>query len=88
MRIKEGYIIKKLGDGYVVVPVGEASKDFNGVIRLNNAGAFLWQSIQDGADNRQKLLQAMYDRYEDLDEETAGKDLDEFLKIIAFAMEK
>ena len=88
MRIKEGYIIKKLGDGYVVVPVGEANKEFNGVIRLNNAGAYLWQNIQNGADSRQKLLQAMKDRYDDLDEETAGKYLDEFLRIIDFAMEK
>ena len=34
MRIKEGYVMNKLGDGYVVVAaVGEASNDFNGVIR-------------------------------------------------------
>lgn len=88
MRIKEGYIIRKLGDGYVVVAVGEAGREFHGVIRLNDAGAFLWQSIQDGADSRQKLLQAMIDRYDDLDEETAGKDLDEFLENVAFAMEE
>lgn len=54
MRIKDGYIIKKLGIGYVVVTVGEASKDFNGLIRLNPSGAFLWQSILDGADTRKK----------------------------------
>ena len=88
MRIKEGYVIKKLGDGYVAVTVGEASKDFNGVIRLNTAGAFLWQSIQEGADTRQKLIQTMTERYDDLDEEAAGKDLDEFLENIAFALEE
>ena len=87
MRIKEGYIIKKLGDGFVVVTVGEASKDFNGVIKLNAAGAFLWESIQSGADSRQALMQAMKERYDDLDEETAGKDLDEFLESVAFALE-
>ena len=88
MRIKEGYVINKLGDGYVVVTVGEASNDFNGVIRLNAAGAFLWQSIRDGADSRQALFHAMKERYDDMDEETAGKDLDEFLEKIAFALEK
>ena len=88
MRIKDGYIIKKLGIGYVVVTVGEASKDFNGLIRLNPSGAFLWQSIQDGADSREKLIQAMLDRYEDLDQETAEKDLDEFLGRVAFAVEE
>ena len=73
MKIKEGFIIKKLGIGYIVVTVGDASKDFNGVIRLNETGAFLWQSIQDGADSREKLIQAMLDRYEDLNQETAEK---------------
>ena len=87
MKIKEGFIIKKLGIGYIVVTVGDASKDFNGVIRLNETGAFLWQSIQDGADSREKLIQAMLDRYEDLDQETAEKDLDGFLESIAFAVE-
>ena len=88
MKIKEGFIIKKLGIGYIVVTVGDASKDFNGVIRLNETGAFLWQSIQDSADSREKLIQAMLDRYEDLDQETAEKDLDEFLGRVAFAVEE
>ena len=88
MKIKKGYVINKLGDGYVVVAVGDASNDFNGVIRLNAAGAFLWQSIQDGADSRQKLLLAMEERYDDFDEMIAGKDLDEFLENIAFALEE
>ena len=87
MRIKEGYIIKKLGDGYVVVTVGEASKDFNGVIKLNAAGAFLWESIQNGADSRQALLQALKERYDDLDEATASQDLAKFLESVAFALE-
>ena len=88
MRIKKGYIIKKIGRGYVVVTVGEASKDFNGMIRLNPAGAFLWRSIQDGADSREKLVAKMLERFEDLDEATANTDLDEFLETIKFALEE
>ncbi len=87
MKIKEGFIIKKLGTGYVVVTVGQASKDFNGMIRLNQAGQFLWQSILDGADTKEKLVKAMIDRYEDLDEETATADLDEFLDSVKIALE-
>ncbi len=88
MRIKDGYIMKKLGDGYVVVTVGQASRDFNGVISLNSTGAFLWQSILDGADCRQKLIRAMLERYEDLDEATADADLGEFLDTVSFALEE
>ena len=88
MKIKEGYVINKLGGGYVVVTVGDASKDFNGLIRLNNTGAFLWENIREGLDTREKLVQAMMDYYDDLDEETARKDLDQFLSSISFAIEE
>ncbi len=87
MKIKEGYIIKKLGAGYVVVTVGQASKDFNGMIRLNTPGAFLWQCIQDGMDTREKLTEAMLKRYDDLNEATAAEDLNEFLDSIKVALE-
>ena len=88
MRIKEGFIIKKLGTGYVVVTVGEATREFNGIISLNSSGAFLWQSILEGADTREGLVKAMTDRYDGLDEATAGADLDEFLKAVDFALEE
>ena len=88
MKIKEGYIIKKLGTGYVVVTVGQASKDFNGMIRLNPAGAFLWNSIKEGKDTEEKLVKAMLERYDDLDEATAKADLGEFLDSIRIALEE
>ena len=87
MRIKEGYTIKKLGMGYVVIPAGPASMEFNGVIRLNEAGAFLWRSIESGANTRDKLLAAMLAHFDDLDETTAGQDLDDFLASIDFSLE-
>ena len=88
MRIKEGFIMKKLGSGFVVVTVGQASTEFNGAIRMNGTGAFLWQSILDGADTRDKLVEAMLARYEDLDEATAARDLDGFLETVSFALEE
>ncbi len=88
MKIKNGFIMKKLGPGYVVVTVGDASREFNGMIRLDPSGAFLWQSILDGANTREKLVAAMLARYEDLDEATARADLDEFLDAVALALEE
>ena len=88
MKIREGYIIKKLGTGYVVVTVGQASRDFNGMIRLNPAGAFLWNSIKEGKDTDEKLVKAMLERYDDLDEATAKADLGEFLDSIRIALEE
>ena len=88
MKVKDGYVMMKLGPGYVVVTVGEASREFNGLIRLDPSGAFLWQSILDGADTRDKLVAAMLARYEDLDEATARADLDEFLDAVSQGLEE
>ena len=43
MKIKENYMLRKVADCYVVVPIGEAVAEFNGMINLNEVGAFLWR---------------------------------------------
>lgn len=86
MQIREDYVLRKLGIGYMAIPVGQAGQEFQGVIRLNGTGAFLWQCILDGADTREKLIAAMLERYEGLDEATAGRDLDVFLAAIGRAL--
>ncbi len=43
MKIKKGFILREVGGESVVVPVGEVSKSFHGMINLNETGAFLWR---------------------------------------------
>ncbi len=43
MKIKKGFILRVVGGEHVVVPVGEVSKTFHGMINLNETGAFLWR---------------------------------------------
>ena len=87
MKIKPGYIMKKVGSGFVVVTVGQASRDFNGMIRLNKAGAFLWEQLKQGGTDEAALVSAMLERYDDLDEATAKADLAQFLETVSFALE-
>lgn len=77
MKIKSDYLLRKVADSYVVVPVGKATVDFNGMINLNETGAFLWQQLQKGADE-ETLLKAMLKEYE-VDEETAADGIGSFL---------
>ena len=44
MKIKNGFVLRVVGGESVVVPVGEMSKKFHGMINLNETGAFLWIS--------------------------------------------
>ncbi len=43
MKIKKGFVLRVVGGQSVVVPVGKMSKDFHGMINLNETGAFLWK---------------------------------------------
>ena len=41
MKIKKGFVVRKVGGECVAVPVGEMSKNFHGMINLNGTGAIL-----------------------------------------------
>ena len=45
MKINQDFTIQKVGGSYVAVAVGETSKSFHGMIRLNETGAFLWKKM-------------------------------------------
>ena len=40
LKAKKGFLLRKLGPEYMVVAIGEASKNLNGMIRMNETGAF------------------------------------------------
>ncbi len=46
MKLKEGFLLRRLAEDYVVVPVGQAALDLRGMISLNETGAFLWELLQ------------------------------------------
>ncbi len=78
MKIKEGYLLRQVAGSNIVVPVGEGSIDFSGVITLNEVGAFIWQILEKGAD-KQEILDKMLAEY-DVPKETAEKDIDEYIE--------
>lgn len=86
IKARKGFILRRLGQEYMVVPVGEASKGFNGMIRMNETGAFYWQEIEKGT-TEDRLVEKTQERFEDLDEETARRDVREFLETIQIALE-
>lgn len=77
MKIKDGFLLKKVGGQNVVVALGEASRSFNGIIRLNDTGVFLWQQLQQDKSEEQ-LLAALTAEY-DIDPQQAGADIADFV---------
>lgn len=62
MKIKDGFIMNRVGSQHVVVPVGETSVGRHCMVRLNDTGAFLWEQL--GADTTEgALVQALRGEY-------------------------
>ncbi len=53
MNIKPGFVIRDVAGQAVAVAVGEASKSFRGMIKLNATGAVVWRGIAEGLDQNQ-----------------------------------
>lgn len=77
MKIKNNFVLRKVADSYVVVPVGSMTLDFNGMINLNETGAFLFEKMQEGA-TREELLKSLLEEYE-VTEQLASADIDSFI---------
>ncbi len=78
MKIKEGFVLRTIAGSNIVVPVGAASIDFNGMITLNDSGAFLWRELEQGGD-AESLTAALLREY-DVDAETAATCAADFLE--------
>ena len=48
MKIKEGFVLREVAGKGVVIAIGEASKEFHGMINLNCTGKDIWQGISEG----------------------------------------
>ena len=75
MRIKKDFTIQKVGDSYIAVAVGETSKTFHGMVRLNETGAFLWKKMTEADRTVDELVDALLAEYE-VDRETATRDVE------------
>ena len=77
MKVKKDFMLREVAGYYVVVPVGDGSLNFNGVINLNGSGAFLWKTMENDTTEAQ-MVAALLNEY-DVDEERAKADVAAFI---------
>lgn len=80
MKIKEGFILRKICGEYVVVGEGLAQVNFNKMLSLNASAAYLWEQIGGKEFTKEDLVQLLLDKYE-VTEEQAAADVDKLLAI-------
>lgn len=74
MKIKNKFIMKKIGEDTVVVPVGD--NDLRGVIKLNEVAADMWSFSLENDDN-QSIAEKIAEKY-DVSVEKALEDVIKF----------
>ena len=50
MKLSEDFICRQVCGETLVMPVGEKTKEFNGIFTLTETGAFLLNAVAEGAD--------------------------------------
>ena len=73
MKIKNGFILRKVPGMNLVMPTGKNVKEFNGSLMLNDTGAFIYEKLQKGA-TPDETAQALTQEY-DVSLDIASKDV-------------
>lgn len=77
-KTKDCFLMKQITDEYIVMPRGSEALSFNASVVFNEAGAFLWNKMQEFIDE-EALAAALTEHY-GIDSELAAKDTKAFLK--------
>lgn len=80
MKIKKGFVVRAVGGENIVVPVGEMSKVFHGMINLNETGKFLWDFFTQ-EHTLEEAVDALCSEYE-VARELAEKDAKNFMETL------
>ena len=78
MKIKSGFVVRKIANQYMAVPVGARAKELHGMIGLNETAAFLWELLKEER-TEEELADLLYKEYE-VSEEKALETVQRFCK--------
>lgn len=74
------YLLREVAGTLVLVPVGEATREFPGMITVNATSAYLWEQLST-CQTKDSLVAALLSRYE-VTEQQAEEDVEKFLKTL------
>jgi methyltransferase-like protein len=78
MKIKDGFVLRKIADQYMAVPVGARAKELHGMIGLNETGAFIWERLSKGQ-SQNDIVKALCEEYE-VRNDAAAASVERFLE--------
>ena len=78
MKLNSDFLIHDTGNGEMLIPVGEETKKFHGVIKLNGTGSEIVHLLEENDLSMEELLNHFYEEYEE-DKEVIKQSVEEFI---------
>ena len=79
MKLNNDFLIHDTGNGEMLIPVGEETKKFHGVIKLNATGSEIVHLLEEEDLSLDALLEHLYNEYPDDDKEVIKTSVTEFI---------
>lgn len=79
MKLNDNFLIHDTGNGEMLIPVGEETKKFHGVIKLNETGAEIVHLIENDDLSIETILNHFYEAYPDEDKEVIKEAVTSFI---------
>ena len=67
MKLNENFLIHQTDSGEILIPVGEETKKFHGVVKLNSTGSEIVHLLEEEDMSLDALLEHFYNEYPDSD---------------------
>lgn len=77
-KLKEGFIVRKIGEQIMAVPIGTQTSEIHGMIALSESGELLWKALEEGS-TIENLINILTENYE-VDYSVAERDVRNFLE--------
>lgn len=79
MKLNSDFLIHNTGNGEMLIPVGEETKKFHGVIKLNATGSEIVHLLENDDLTMEQLLNHFYEEYPDNNAEEIKQPIVEFI---------
>ena len=78
MKIKRGFVLQNVSGSYVACATGKLTKEFSGVVRMNDTGVFIWKLLTKEI-KEDELVRKVAEAF-GIDEELARRDVGAFVE--------
>lgn len=63
MEVKKGMVLREVAGRTVVIPTGAASREFNGMVKLNDTGRLIWEGLAEGK-SEEEIAASLTQKYQ------------------------